>query len=58
MGREWVRRPVKREGRGGGAGLGRFRTVCIYISPFIVKIHRTNYFPALDVRVEKGRARF
>jgi len=42
----------------GGAGLGIFRIVSIYISPFIVKIHRTNYFPALDVRVEKGRARF
>jgi len=27
---EWVGRPVKRGGIGGGAGLGRFRTVCIY----------------------------
>jgi len=55
---EWVGRPVKREGIGGCAGLGRLRIVSIYISPFIFKIHRTNFFPCFGRRVEKGRARF
>ena len=33
-------------------------SVYIFISPFIVKIHRTNFFPALDIGWKKGRARF